>query len=146
MRQEKGITLIALVITIIVLLILAGVTIAMLAGNTNAPEKANEGAIKDGIGAAKDSVTLTATSALTTFYDTKYVATGGSAVTKTAQDAVMEATYTSPANVEITKDATNNIIRIKSTRDNKYGSWGSVDAKGGITWHDVFGSYTGTEK
>lgn len=32
MREQKGITLIALVITIIVLLILAGVTIAMLAG------------------------------------------------------------------------------------------------------------------
>mgnify|MGYP004641697697 CR=1 FL=1 len=33
MRKEKGITLIALVITIIVLLILAGVTIAMLTGD-----------------------------------------------------------------------------------------------------------------
>ena len=32
-RQENGITLIALVITIIVLLILAGVTIAMLTGD-----------------------------------------------------------------------------------------------------------------
>ena len=37
-KQEKGITLIALVITIIVLLILAGISIAMLTGenrNTN---------------------------------------------------------------------------------------------------------------
>ena len=33
MRNQKGITLIALVITIIVLLILAGVTIAMLSGD-----------------------------------------------------------------------------------------------------------------
>ena len=33
MRKEKGITLIALVITIIVLLILAGVTIATLTGD-----------------------------------------------------------------------------------------------------------------
>ena len=33
MRNQKGITLIALVITIIVLLILAGVSIAMLTGN-----------------------------------------------------------------------------------------------------------------
>ncbi len=32
LKQEKGITLIALVITIVVLLILAGVTIAMLTG------------------------------------------------------------------------------------------------------------------
>lgn len=33
MRKEKGITLIALVITIIILLILAGVTIATLTGD-----------------------------------------------------------------------------------------------------------------
>ena len=32
-RQEKGITLIALVITVIVLLILAGISIAMLTAN-----------------------------------------------------------------------------------------------------------------
>ena len=32
-KEEKGITLIALVITIVVLLILAGVSIAMLTGN-----------------------------------------------------------------------------------------------------------------
>ena len=49
MKQEKGITLIALVITIIVLLILAGVTIATLTGDNgiltqaqNAKEKATE--------------------------------------------------------------------------------------------------------
>ena len=38
MREQKGITLIALVITIIVLLILAGVTIAMLSGNDSYQE------------------------------------------------------------------------------------------------------------
>lgn len=40
MKNEKGITLIALVITIIVLLILAGVTIAMLTGNNGILTKA----------------------------------------------------------------------------------------------------------
>ena len=41
-KQEKGITLIALAITIIVLLILAGVTIATLTGNTGILTKATE--------------------------------------------------------------------------------------------------------
>lgn len=41
-KKEKGITLIALVITIIVLLILAGVTIATLTGNNGILTKANE--------------------------------------------------------------------------------------------------------
>ena len=42
MRNQKGITLIALVITIIVLLILAGVSIAMLTGENGILTQANE--------------------------------------------------------------------------------------------------------
>ena len=42
LKESKGITLIALVITIIVLLILAGVTIATLTGNNGILTKANE--------------------------------------------------------------------------------------------------------
>ena len=42
MRNQKGITLIALVITIIVLLILAGVSIAMLTGDNGILTKADE--------------------------------------------------------------------------------------------------------
>ncbi len=40
-KREKGITLIALVITIIVLLILAGITIAMLIGDFNKSTKSS---------------------------------------------------------------------------------------------------------
>ena len=42
MKDNKGITLIALVITIIVLLILAGVSIAMLTGENGLLNRANE--------------------------------------------------------------------------------------------------------
>ena len=42
MREQKGITLIALVVTIIVLLILAGVSIAMLTGDNGLLTKAEE--------------------------------------------------------------------------------------------------------
>ena len=41
-KQEKGITLIALVITIVVLLILAGVSVNALFGNSGIIEKAKE--------------------------------------------------------------------------------------------------------
>ena len=41
-KKEKGITLIALVITIIVLLILAGVTVATLTGDNGLLTKTNE--------------------------------------------------------------------------------------------------------
>lgn len=53
MRNQKGITLIALVITIIVLLILAGVSIAMLTGEngilTNAQEAQKQTAAKEAV-------------------------------------------------------------------------------------------------
>ena len=42
MKEQKGITLIALVITIIVLLILAGISIAMLTGDNGLLTKAND--------------------------------------------------------------------------------------------------------
>ena len=41
-RRENGITLIALVITIIVLLILASISIAMITGNNGVVNQANE--------------------------------------------------------------------------------------------------------
>ena len=141
MKEQKGITLIALVITIIVLLILAGVTIAMLTGNNSAPQKASEASIKDAIGAGKDAVTLTATEALTNYYDGKYVpnSTNASSVAESAQAAVTGATYTSPdsSRVTITKDG-NNIV-VTSAKDATYYSTGAVNANGGITWTDHFG-------
>ncbi|MBO4293063.1 MAG: type II secretion system protein [Clostridia bacterium] len=78
-KQQKGITLIALVITIIVLLILAGITIAMLTGSDSAPAKANEAKQKQDIGAAKDQVYMVAQNAQLEYYDTTYVKAGATA-------------------------------------------------------------------
>jgi type II secretory pathway pseudopilin PulG len=47
MKKQNGITLIALVITIIVLLILAGITIAMLTGENGLLTKANSAKVTD---------------------------------------------------------------------------------------------------
>jgi len=72
-KKQNGITLIALVITIIVLLILAGVTIAMLTGSDSAPQKANEAKQKQDIGTAKDQVYIWAQDAQMTAYENVYV-------------------------------------------------------------------------
>lgn len=65
LRQNKGITLIALVITIIVLLILAGVAIASLTGENGLLERAvtaknetEEGQVKDEVGVAYNSAQI----------------------------------------------------------------------------------------
>ena len=57
-KTNNGITLIALVITIIVLLILAGVTIAMLTGENGILTQASEAKIKTAIGAVKEGLKL----------------------------------------------------------------------------------------
>lgn len=58
MKNNKGITLIALVITIIVLLILAGITIAMLTGENGLLSKSQQAVADNAIAAAKDRINL----------------------------------------------------------------------------------------
>ncbi len=53
-KENKGITLIALVITIIVLLILAGVTIATLIGENGILTQASNSRIQQSHGAVKE--------------------------------------------------------------------------------------------
>ena len=58
MRNQKGVTLIALVITIIVLLILAGVSIAMLTGDNGILTQANDAKITNIEGRVKEEMKL----------------------------------------------------------------------------------------
>ena len=55
-KNEKGITLIALVLTIIVLLILAGVSIATLTGPNGLLTRANDAKTEMGKAGAKEKV------------------------------------------------------------------------------------------
>ncbi|MBO6233364.1 MAG: Ig-like domain-containing protein [Clostridia bacterium] len=80
-----------MIITIIVLLILAGVTIAALTGSDSAPAKANEASQKNDIGTAKDDVVLTAVNAQNSAYETAYVENGvaaGSASTTVGTEVI----------------------------------------------------------
>lgn len=58
LKKENGVTLVALVITIIVLLILAGVTLAMVMGDSGIFTKANNAAKETRISNARDAVRL----------------------------------------------------------------------------------------
>ena len=57
-ENQKGITLIALVITIVVLLILASVSIAMLTGDNGILKRAGDAKIETAVGAVKEQVGL----------------------------------------------------------------------------------------
>ncbi len=76
-NQIKGITLIALVITIIVLLILAGISISMLAGDNSLLQKAVDAKIETEKGKEKEIISLAYSSAVT-----KKVSSGDSSAIK----------------------------------------------------------------
>ena len=53
-KEERGITLVALVVTIVVLLILAGTALAMVIGEEGILAKASEAAFRQEIGEVRD--------------------------------------------------------------------------------------------
>lgn len=84
LKQEKGITLIALIITIIVLLILSLVTIQSLGGSDSAPEKASQASAQENVADIKDAITTESSAALTDWYAVKYA--GATSPTISAAD------------------------------------------------------------
>ena len=69
MRNQKGITLIALVITIIVLLILAGVSIAMLTGSNGILTQANRAGEATREADIKEAISLAVSTINADIYD-----------------------------------------------------------------------------
>ena len=73
MKNNKGITLIALVITIIVLLILVGVTLAMISGESSIFKKAVTAREETFKAQAKEVAGVVVSEVMTEYYDAKYV-------------------------------------------------------------------------
>ena len=65
LKKNKGITLIALVVTIIVLLILAGISISMLTGQNGILNRTQEAKEKTQVANEKEAVNMAAMEALT---------------------------------------------------------------------------------
>ena len=128
MRNQRGITLIALVITIIVLLILAGVSIAMLTGQNGILTRAS------------DATEATATS------------TNEEVLKLAVSDCITEHYVTGTGNLNITKQALENAIKATSS-DYTVISSGTADEKGevlvtenGTSLDVTFGDDTATYK
>ena len=67
-KKENGITLVALVVTIIVLLILAGVSITMISGDDGIATRASQAASKTDVGNVEDAINLAVSTAKTEHY------------------------------------------------------------------------------
>ncbi len=138
-NNKKGITLIALVITIIVLLILAGVSIAMLTGDNSLLGNAKKTGPANKIGAAKDEVGLAYNTAMQEYYEEKYASTNGASGTFATklETAINEITSNGKNHgCEIVYDKTVGTITITNEG---YKVIGTVDTDGsaGISWGEM---------
>ena len=113
MREQKGITLIALVITIIVLLILAGVSIAMLTGENGILTKATQATEETAKGEATEAVKLAVSTVKADMLDSTKN-TADKTYSELTMDNIKKAILVSYPNSAATVDGTN----IKFTASN----------------------------
>lgn len=104
-KNSRGITLIALVITIIVLLILAGVSLSLVAGSNGIIGKASSAVDKTNHAQIAEEVELAMAELQTQYYEEKYV------------DKTTSATYADYAETKLTAgvDTTNGKITLSGT-------------------------------
>lgn len=152
MKNNKGITLIALVVTIIVLLILAGVSIAMLTGQNGILNRASKSSMANTIGEAKDAIALEVSNAVSDYYSVKYTSANDvTDLNKTDVENEPGNTTAALATIiknrvkgldssypDVTIDATESEISITSKKDAGVKSTAELDSNGKIgKWKDV---------
>lgn len=118
MKNQKGITLIALVITIIVLLILAGVAIAMLTGDNSVLTRAQSTKAYNAIGAAKDEVATAYNAAYAEYLRQQY----DDAIAKSDKTTLAAAFKAEMADVDATEEGTkgkSHGCKIQTSNDGK---------------------------
>ena len=129
-KQEKGVTLVALVITIIVLLILAGVSIAMLTGDNGILTKATKAASDTKVANAKEVATTDVAAAYANFMEYKYVTNVATADTFKTYITTNPITSSDTTLYTISGSA---ITIIPKTNEGKSVT-GAIQDNGSITW------------
>lgn len=119
-KQEKGITLVSLVITIIVMLILAGVSLSMVMGEGSVLNQARDAVDTTELSSVKDEIGMALGSAQTNYY-AKYASTTGRITMKEALLTLQKNEFTSAKQVEICCPTTGTgKIVYTLENDNKY--------------------------
>lgn len=133
-KEQKGVTLIALVITIIVLLILAGVSIAFLTGDNGIITKSTKASAETNIAGAKETAATDVAAKYADFMEYKYVTAPGASTTFTAYVADENTKLVSSDTNKYTVDGTT--ITIKPLDENGKKHTGTITNQGAITWND----------
>ena len=134
MKGNKGITLIALVITIIVLLILAGVSIAMLSGDNSILKNASKAGDDTKLANAKEAAVVKMQEVMSDFYQKKYAPKAGETAIDTEIGAYVKENF--PASGDgFTYDKTKTEKQIEITGTTTKGTVDVTNANAGkITW------------
>ena len=134
MKDNKGITLIALVITIIVLLILAGVSIAMLTGENGVLTQATNASADTKVAEAKEIAGLDVSDLVAKYYEERYVNSNTTGANMTNAGAYVKANLTTSDSDKYTVETSTKAIKIvPKTRDGKTVT-GTIENDGTITW------------
>lgn len=140
MKGNKGITLIALVITIIVLLILAAVSIAMLTGENSILKRASESSYSNTLGAAKDEVAILATGFVSDFYNEVYAkgnnTTVGNSLNTYVNKKLSEVQTSDLSTKGVTYSCTAGSIKIVYNADTTHEVTGTT-TNGKIDWNPI---------
>ena len=135
MRNNKGITLIALVITIIVLLILAGVSIAMLTGDNGILTQATNAKNNTKAAEVADKINMALNGELASLLGTNQLSGGASATSTTIANAngISETEYSIvPTLANIGNDtATEQTVLTISGKDDYAGISGKITCTSG---------------
>lgn len=138
MRNQKGITLIALVITIIVLLILAGVSIAMLTNDEGLLGKATDAGKETKIAEQREMASLDAADLIAEYYQKKYV--DNDTMNQTVADYVKASMPTNSLYYDY--DPANGTITLKEKDKDGNSITGTIQSDGKIDWPTTSSSGT----
>lgn len=155
LKENKGITLIALVITIIVLLILAGVTLSLVAGENGILRRATNAVDINEKETAKEQVTLEIANYQTQYYEKKYVdreiesgLRAGEWIYDVCKGKEIEAEdyrFTITTNGEVSEENPY-VVRIKKNNKLRTEVTGTLSIDGKLRWDDVKESAEQKEK
>lgn len=140
-NNEKGITLVALVITIIVLLILAGVTIMALSGDNGILNRASQSKVSTNISNVKDAFSTVAAEGITEYYNSKYVDGNntltdsiGKTVASKIHSSSLSSSYCSSSTLETADSDGAYTITTKVKDADGAALTAKIDKDGKITW------------
>ncbi len=135
MKNNKGITLIALVITIIVLLILAGVSIALVTGDNGLLGQATRAGAETQVAEAKEMAIMDVSALVAQYYEDRYVNKQSTGATGTTATAYVKSNLAETKAPYYTFDDTTGVITLTPLNNDGKKTTGTLTGdNANITW------------